>query len=170
MGSSHSSQNSYPGGYRTRVYLHPQPNAEPLMFDEPDLQQHLAPLIGDEVITSVALYKHPIYSWQLTSFLLYHAFVVFQTDCWWWSIEKDAEGLTLQRSKNRHEVVNKRRCQSRAADCELIMTDEAQYPLKTLADMLYASDVVRSEYSAATSNSKHFAQLIYNKLAIRTSW
>ena len=36
---------------------------------------------------------------QLTDLLWYHAFVRFETKGWWWSIEKNGQGVTVQRSK-----------------------------------------------------------------------
>ena len=52
----------------------------------------------------VGTYKYPLYKWQLTDFFLFHMFVLFQTDSWWWTIEKNTEGLTIQRSKYKEAV------------------------------------------------------------------
>lgn len=42
-----------------------------------------------EKILRVEIYRHPLSSVQITSYLFFHAFVVFQTKGFWWSIEKN---------------------------------------------------------------------------------
>ena len=54
---------------------------------------------GHEEILNVRVYKCKLFSPQLTQQLLYHAFVVYETDEWWWCVEKNTEGITIQRSK-----------------------------------------------------------------------
>ncbi|CAG0902266.1 unnamed protein product [Darwinula stevensoni] len=54
---------------------------------------------GSEDIENIWVYSHPLHEAQLTAGLLYHAFVVLETDEWWWSIEKNTGGIFLQRSR-----------------------------------------------------------------------
>jgi len=43
----------------------------------------------------------PVYAWQLMQEVaLYHEYVVFETDSYWWSIEKQDDGVWLQMSKS----------------------------------------------------------------------
>ena len=46
------------------------------------------------------MWKEPLTTVQLTANVFYLAFIVFQTDQWWWSIEKKSEGIAVQRSQN----------------------------------------------------------------------
>ena len=57
-------------------------------------------------ITTASVYSNPLSSIQITNMLFYHAFVVFTTTGWFWSIEKNSEGLTVQRSKFMKNVTN----------------------------------------------------------------
>ena len=38
---------------------------------------------------------------------VFHAFVLFETAHWYWSVEKNSKGLVLQRSRNWRDVANK---------------------------------------------------------------
>ena len=54
----------------------------------------MSELIGtSETIENVYVYKVPLSGMQLTDFIFHHAFVVFETDGWFWSAEKNTEGL-----------------------------------------------------------------------------
>ena len=54
---------------------------------------------GHEQITTVSAYKCKLVQAQLTQMVFNHQFVVYETDEWWWSVEKNSEGITIQRSK-----------------------------------------------------------------------
>ena len=69
-------------------------------YTDPELKTELAARIGkNEVIIGVSYFKHPLSAAQVTAGLFHHAFVVFETEEWWWSIEKNEEGITIQRAK-----------------------------------------------------------------------
>eukprot|EP00117_Sycon_ciliatum_P024493 scpid92017/ scgid20545/ len=159
--------------YSTSVYFHAHAdsNAEHYEVEEKDLPKYLTPLIGqDEVITWVAVYKKPLGSWQMTDALLYHAFVIFQTQGWWWSIEKNDQGVTLQRSETKTFVLDRYRRSPRQSPVELIKSDEAWCPLKEFADLLYGTHAVGSAYNVMTSNCKHFAKTVFDRLARTEVW
>lgn len=64
-------------------------------------------LVGaDECITEMWLYSHPLYSWQLTSLIMYHAFVLIRSNNWYWTIEKNSSGIIIQRSKVWKDVID----------------------------------------------------------------
>ena len=61
-------------------------------YTDPELKTKLKDYIGEnEVILKVSYFKHPLYPTQVTAALMHHAFVVFETDHQWWSIEKNDE-------------------------------------------------------------------------------
>lgn len=71
------------------------------------LQEEMKRLVDDsEVILQVYHYENPLTSWQITKFMLYHSFLVFETKGWYWSLEKNEEGVTIQRSKDISSVVD----------------------------------------------------------------
>ena len=83
-------------------------------YTDPELKMKLKDYIGEnEVIVRVSYFKHPLYGIQLSSVFLHHAFVVFKTEHWWWSIEKNSEGITIQRAKKIKNVRDKYRQERR---------------------------------------------------------
>ena len=171
--SSHLSKACVGQGYQTKVYFHANvdSNDEPYEVDDSELREHLAPLIGNENITWIAVYKKPLAEWQLSATIAYHAFIVFQTgDDLWWSIEKNDEGVTLQRSKKRAYVVEMYRRERRAQPVEMITSDVAVCPLEMFADLLYFTDAVGSSYNLFLSNCKDFASKVFNLVAHTKKW
>lgn len=75
-----------------KLYFDPEANIcgtiYPISNDE--LQTKLKDLVDlKQTIIRVEIYRHPLTSWQLSNKLMYHAFILFETDGWWWSIEKN---------------------------------------------------------------------------------
>ena len=85
-------------------------------MDAEDFDEAIEGLIGDDVyekILSVETYITPLTKHQMTELILHHEFVVFQTENFYWSIEKVGEGLIFQRSVNKDDVQLKRSRESR---------------------------------------------------------
>ena len=66
-----------------------------------NLHQSLSDLIDpSQQILQVFIYRVPMLErFPFTYSFLNHQYVVFETQDWWWSIEKTATGLVLQRSR-----------------------------------------------------------------------
>ena len=120
MGSSISSTASYYG--HQQFYFDPDVNlTEPprhgdCIMTNYELRQLLQNKVDDvsEKIQEVRYYTHPLNNWQMTKYLLHHAFIVLKTENgWFWSIEKDEGGITVQRSKQLENVRDKCRKQNR---------------------------------------------------------
>ena len=60
-----------------------------------------------EEIVAVATYSTPLSNWQLTQLLFHHEFALFETRQWCWTIEKDGEGIHIQRTKQIGNVRDK---------------------------------------------------------------
>lgn len=58
----------------------------------------------DETIINISVYKTPLNENQWTNLYLHHKYICFETEKWYWSIEKNDEGLTIQRSKELKDV------------------------------------------------------------------
>jgi hypothetical protein len=118
MGSSISSTANYG---RQQFYFDPDVNliAPPRHGDctmtNYELRQLLQNKVDDvsEKIKEVSYYTHPLNNWKMTKYLLHHAFIVLKTENWFWSIEKDEGGITVQRSKQLENVRDKCRKQNR---------------------------------------------------------
>ena len=80
-----------------------------------ELRQLLQNKVDDvsEKIQEVRYYTHPLNNWKMTKYLLHHAFIVLKTDKWWWSIENNEGGITVQRSKYLENVRDKCHKQNR---------------------------------------------------------
>ena len=67
-----------------------------------ELRQLLQNKVDDvsEKIQEVSYYTHPLNTWQMTKYLLHHAFIVLKTDKWWWSIEKTKEASQFNDRNN----------------------------------------------------------------------
>jgi hypothetical protein len=64
-----------------------------------EIHSSMAQLIStDEKIEQISVYKTPLSQLLPTAALAYHAYIVFSSGGVWWSIEKQNEGVTLQRS------------------------------------------------------------------------
>jgi len=96
MGSSSSKSSSVSGGngeWTGKLYFDPEADKScgaSYHVEDGELRAKMKEVIDStERIIRVEIYRHPLYSFQLTDALMYHSFVVFETDDWWWSIEKN---------------------------------------------------------------------------------
>jgi hypothetical protein len=118
MGSAISSTANYG---RQQFYFDPDVNlTEPprhadCIMTNYELRQLLQNKVDDvsEKIQEVRYYTHPLNDWQMSKIFLHHAFIVLKTDNWFWSIEKDEGGITVQRSKQLENVRDKCHKQNR---------------------------------------------------------
>ena len=103
-GSSSKSKNDDAAKHYKKLYFDPQADlakgAHYYITDE-ELRKKLKELVDySENIKEVRYYTHPLTNVQVTALAWHHAFVVFLTYKWWWSIEKNDAGVTVQRSKD----------------------------------------------------------------------
>jgi hypothetical protein len=83
---------------------------------------------ASEKIQEVRYYTHPLNWWQMSKHFMHHAFIVLVTDSWFWSIEKDEGGITIQRSKSLQNVLEKCRRHGRITGINLGVTCQNQGP------------------------------------------
>lgn len=139
-----------------------QQGYDPLITNE-ILREKLGRLVNNsEEIVKIILYKHPLHNWQLTSFMMYHLFVVFETNYWWWSVEKNSEGITIQRSHNLYTVRDKHRQTKRVPGVVIVKVDEAKKSVKDLIEWLYHEDELNKTYHFYSSNCQVFANRVYD--------
>jgi hypothetical protein len=171
MGSSISSTS--PGGgnkHIGKLYFDPKADSstgKDYFITDAELREKLSELVDDtEKIVKVSYYTHPLYRWQVKQNLLHHAFIVFETDQWWWSIEKNELGVTIQRSKDIEFVRDKFRRRDRTTNvfgggiqCERKF--KGSHTLQELIDHIYSKDYLNEDYDVASNNCQHFAEKIY---------
>ena len=173
MGSSSSTSGGKSGEeWKSKIYFDPEADsskgAEYQITDD-ELRTRMNELIDNETIRKIFVYKVSLYGWQLTNMIMFHAFVLIETDKWWWSIEKNSEGITIQRSKKLKFVKDCYRRESRPSKCILLEEDGCHYDLMELIDWLYLSDQLNKRYDLYNNNCKHFAAAVFNKFAKKYS-
>jgi len=165
MGQSNSASTGY--NYTKKLYFDPEADREEghsYIISDEELRQRLENLIDvEEVITRVYVYRCRLYWWQLTDFVMYHAYVVFKTKKWWWSIEKNSGNVTIQRSKKKEAVVDRYRRVSR--NTPLFNRPEAKArgrgSVRDLIDILWRKDLLYKPYNVFDENCKHFAAIVF---------
>lgn len=131
-----------------------------------DLIDKLSNLVDvDEKIDRVTVYKLPLSEWQITDFFLYHNFVLFETRKWWWTIEKNSQGITIQRSKHEGAVKDRYRQERRNSGIKNEESDEGRKSVGQLIRWLYRENELNKEYNVYTSNCQHFAKAVFNYVA-----
>ncbi|XP_057373235.1 uncharacterized protein LOC130694083 [Daphnia carinata] len=172
MGSSTSSipeSRSTGAAYTKKLYFDPNadsPEGYDYSITDAELRETLSELVDvTERIVEVRYYKHPLSSMQLTDGILHHAFIVFETNAWWWSIEKNDEGVTMQRSTDFDSVCEKYRRSDRQTSIgngvEMVKKASGSTTVMELIDHLWEGDYLNQEYNFETYNCQHFADLIY---------
>ena len=153
-----------------RLYFFPE-NEKQFRFRE-DYQQ-FKEILEDydisEKIDEVRYYTNPLYRWQRSKYFIHHAFIVFKTDKWWWSIERNGEGVTIQRSQHLENVRDKyqfngNRIVSERNGIELIKTapGPVNITVEELMDRLWKGKQMNLDYKE--KNDKQFANYIYDKI------
>jgi hypothetical protein len=142
------------------------------------LQQALGIMVDrTEIIREVMYYALSFEQfWNLWGVLGFsHSFIVFKTDQWWWSIEKNDAGVTVQRSANIESVRDKYQRRRRGTGLTGIRLEHAERNLSasgsrniitvnSLIDHIYTSNYLNEEYGISSHNCTDFAERIYRFL------
>jgi hypothetical protein len=186
MSSSSASRSSSAATHSYRLYVYPEvdlTNGKERSLTNVDLLEELEELVDtSEKISKVFYYTNPLNGWQLykgavkpCSWLvswkgsMHHAYIVFKTQSWWWSIEKNDAGITIQRSKKnefvRDKYVRVRRQESYTTGigCEKSKT-ATNKTVKQLLKHIHEKGYVNEMYHALEKNCQEFADKIYEFL------
>ncbi|EFX78205.1 hypothetical protein DAPPUDRAFT_305262 [Daphnia pulex] len=132
---------------------------------------------SSEKINEVRYYTHPLNWWQMSKYVLHHAFIVLETESWWWSIEKDEGGITIQRSKHLENVLDQCRRHGRitglATWINLGVTCEKKGPSHAsvidVVNRMWREECLHSDYHFLQNNCKHFANTIYDNFVLMSN-
>lgn len=119
----------------------------------------------EENIEIIHAYKHKLSEMQLTSFLIYHLFIVVKTANWWWSIEKNSEGISIQRSKNQFAVTRLIRQENRISSITLVKESTGRRSVGDLIRWLKKENEFHKRYHFLFSNCQTFAKRVFNYVA-----
>ena len=119
---------------------------------------------ANELILQIWVLKCPLSSWQLTQLFFNHQFVVFETQNWWWSIEKDEARFLIQRSKNVSNVQNYFGTKPRITPVRQLSYDKGQKSVKDLIHFLHdKNERIKNVLREGSCND--FAKIIFDEFA-----
>lgn len=130
----------------------------------------------NERIKRIYLYKNKLFAWQRSQIFLHHSFIVFETHSYWWSIEKNSKGVTIQRSRSKAEVRDRYRRRPRTGFVQgqpltPQMEDATQKKdLRDLMHFLQENKLVAIRYHLLRHNCQLFSRDIFNHLAAEKRW
>ena len=175
--SSSSSPSPGPGGekWTNEIYFDPEADSrygKDYRITDGNLKVEMNKLIeGYEEIKKINVYEHPLGGLSILRGVirpianLSHVFMVLDTDKWWWSIEKNDEGVTIQRSKYIEYVRDKYRRKSRPEPITKVKSDTGRRTMKHLISFLYRKDELHKKYNVLTENCQDFAKRIFDEIA-----
>jgi hypothetical protein len=169
--SSEISSNSRLTGseWTGKVFFYPytEQGGEPEEIFNDELEARFAELIdGKEEILKIWTCKCSLFPWQLTQeYNLYHAFIVFETKNWFWSIEKNSAGIVIQRSKKKESVKCHLGPCSRPEPIEESDEDTGRFKVEDLIAWLYKEKELNKKYNVKTANCQHFAERIWEEFS-----
>jgi len=111
------------------------------IIEDNSLTEVMSELIDtSEEILQIWIYKCPLNKLQVTQMFFNHQFVVFETQSWWWSIEKDDKRILIQRSKYVSMVRDFVSSEPRKDYVTQMSYDKGRKTLKDLIHFLYDTD------------------------------
>ena len=159
--------------YQRRVVFDPdagQLSKKLYYVSDEELKSRMLELIENETIMNITIYKHKLWAFQRTQALFYHCFVILETNYWWWSVEKNSDGIFVQRSKKWTDVGDYLERRRRNHPICKVISDTPCMTLREFVYMLYASDAVGSGYNSLRNNCKDFAKTVFDKAAAHRYW
>ena len=102
--------------------------------------------------------------------MFYHCYIVFETSDYWWSIEKNGKGITLQRSRIFDFVKMKYRRKQRKETQKLLTTFQGKGSVRELLEYLQDAKELDIKYHMLSDNCKHFASRIVDRFTKRSNY
>ncbi|KXJ09226.1 uncharacterized protein LOC114575902 [Exaiptasia diaphana] len=120
-----------------------------------------------EVIERIWAYKCPLFSFQMTQALLYHEFIVIRTNQWWWSIEKNTQGITVQRGMELASVKDHYRRGNRNTPIEEMAVDNARQnrEMRDVLEWFFFENQLNQDYHWIKDNCQVFGNKLFNEFA-----
>ena len=122
-----------------------------------------------ERLQTIWLFKRPLYKGQFTQIFMNHQFVVMQTMHWYWSIEKLADRILLQKNESSFMVREYREGIRRNKPVVEIKHGTCQGSVIDLIEFLYCRDELNRPYHLVEDNCKNFANRVFDKFVLESS-
>ena len=121
---------------------------------------------GNEKIQRIEYHTSPLSQNELFRIYFHHAFVVFKTESWYWSLEKNTAAVIMQRCKHFERVHDT--IQGSMRSHKTTKLTEAQggngLTMTRLIEFVHIANSVNDPYSVHKGNCQHFALKIYNRV------
>lgn len=116
----------------------------------------------------IRVFATPLASVQSSLGLMFHAYVVIETERYYYSLEKSDRNITLQRSHDEYYVCDKQlrvsRKSTRSSDePECVAEGKGKGNIRDVLEFLYNEDLLCIRYKLLDDNCKHFAKKIFDK-------
>ena len=174
--SNSTSSGSGGGTYTFKLYIYIQvdsPQGKEYSMTNEELGRKLREnkfskwLDESEKIEEMSIYIHPLHWWQISQNVMHHAYIVLKTKDWWWSIEKNDAGVTIQRSKEIEHVRDKyyriKRQENWTSGIAMEKSKSVNNKtVKQFIEHVYKANYVDEEYGVIQNNCQQFADKIYN--------
>ncbi|XP_032782372.2 uncharacterized protein LOC116920286 [Daphnia magna] len=163
------------GEFTHKLYFDPradQSDTGGYWITDDQLREKLANLIDtEERIQKASVYSHPLSSLQVTNALLFHAFIIMETNNWWWSIEKNSECITIQRSKKLESVRDMYQRKKRTTGFGPLTkirknetTEGGNTTIKELINYIWRKDCLNDVYHLLEANCQTFAAMVFDRI------
>lgn len=168
--------------YTKKLYFDPnadEPKEDGYWITDDEIRYKLTNLVDvSENIDEVLYYTNPLHrlipsDWEVGKNKgLHHAFIVFKTKNWWWSIEKNAEGLTIQRAKQLESVRDvyrrAKRTTGETSSTNIVLkrkSSDCDMKINELINYIWRKDSLNKVYFIKDSNCQEFAKFIFERIS-----
>lgn len=124
-------------------------------------------LFDDEEIRRIVVYSEALKGMGGPG--VFHAYIVIETERWWWSFERTGEGTAVQRSANLSDVALQYQRVPRKWASKII-EDVGCDKMYDLIGFLDEHNLVGSHYYILKNNCKDFAKAIFDRFAKKKHW
>ncbi|CAG2168442.1 unnamed protein product [Oppiella nova] len=147
------------------------PGESPVEISDDEVETYFAEVEGtEENIVDARIYKNNLFtSWLPKLGGMWHEFTVVESKSWYWSFEKNAEGIQVQRGKTLKSVRDSFRGEARVGSVE----PEGRPPTKghkgdTIQHIfvwIYKKDELNKDYHVTKSNCHFLASMVFEAIA-----
>ncbi|UJR06976.1 hypothetical protein I4U23_011264 [Adineta vaga] len=121
-----------------------------------------------EKILKIAVYKTPLIPVASSIEILYHAYLVLQTETWYYSLETKTQQITLQRSKCPEDVRDMYEGASRGTVTDntapsLIVEAKGEGTIRDVMEYLYKKQRLNVDFNWFWENCKDMAKWIFDE-------
>ena len=113
------------------------------------------------IIEFVWQYQCPLWQWQLTQYVFNHQFIVLKTKSTYWSLEKNSDGITIQKNTSENKVKDVIRTHQRPKNIQLIRGAELHCNADFLIYWFENAEHLKKPYNIMSSNCKDFANELF---------